>query len=275
MEYRQHCAGSDADARAAGTVFPLVIKGLRTVIGREVIHDGLELEVRRGEILGLVGGSGSGKSVLLKSVIGLLPPAAGLIRVFGEDVYSEDEEALAAIKRHWGVLFQANALFSTLTVSENVQFPLRENTHLSDRLLQEIAAFKVGLAGLPGDALHKYPNELSGGMQKRAGLARAIAHDPQLLLLDEPTSGLDPIMAHQIDRLVMRLARSLGLTVLLVTHDIDTLYSICDRVAALADKRIVAIAPVRELEHCPHPWVQEYLLGSRSRAGVAFEMEKE
>ena len=266
VEYRQHCGGSDAETRKGS---PLVVEGLRTIIGREVIHDGLDLEVMPGEILGLVGGSGSGKSVLLKSIIGLLPPAAGSIRVFGEDVYSEDEEALAAIKQHWGVLF------STLTVSENVQVPLRENAQLSDRLLEEIAAFKVGLAGLPDDALHKYPNELSGGMQKRAGLARAIAHDPQLLLLDEPTSGLDPIMAHQIDRLVIRLARSLGLTVVLVTHDIDTLYSICDRVAALADKRIVAIAPVRELEHCPHPWVQEYLLGSRSRAGVAFEMEKE
>lgn len=263
------------DERQSPEPSPLVIKGLRTEIGDQVIHDGLDLTVEPGEILGLVGGSGSGKSVLLKSIIGLHRPAAGSIEVFGTDVYTADEEALAAIKRHWGVLFQANALFSTLTVAENVQVPLREIAKLPQELLDGIAAFKIRQAGLSDDAINKYPSELSGGMQKRAGLARAIAHDPKLLLLDEPTSGLDPIMAAQIDRLVHDLARGLGLTVVLVTHDIDTLYAICDRVAALADKRIIAVAPVRELEHFPHPWLHDYLLGNRSRAGAVRMLEAE
>lgn len=246
---------------------PLEVRGLRTQIGDQVIHDGLDLTVERGEILGLVGGSGSGKSVLLKSIIGLLPPAGGTIRVFGTDVYAASEEAIDAVKRRWGVLFQANALFSTLTVRENIEVPLREHNQLPDDLLAEIAQLKAIMSGLPADAIDKYPNELSGGMQKRAGVARAIAQDPELLLLDEPTSGLDPVMAEQIDRLIRDLARSLGLTVVLVTHDIDTLYAITDRVAALADQKIVAIAPVRELEKSDHPWVREYLLGKRSRAG--------
>jgi len=254
---------------------PLVIKGLRTEIGDQVIHDGLDLTLEPGEILGLVGGSGSGKSVLLKSIIGLHRPAAGSVEVFGTDVYTTDEEVLAEIKRNWGVLFQANALFSTLTVAENVQVPLREIAKLPQDLLDRIAAFKIRQAGLSEDAINKYPSELSGGMQKRAGLARAIAHDPKLLLLDEPTSGLDPIMAAQIDRLVHDLARGLGLTVVLVTHDIDTLYAICDRVAALADKRIIAVAPVRELEHFDHPWLHDYLLGKRSRAGAMQILEAE
>ncbi|MDF0490519.1 ATP-binding cassette domain-containing protein [Sphingomonas sp. H39-1-10] len=245
------------------------------MIGDQLIHDQLDLTVNRGEILGLVGGSGSGKSVLLKSIIGLLRPAAGTIHVFGTDIYSDDETAVANVKRRWGVLFQANALFSTLTVCENVQVPLRENARLPQELLDQIAALKVRQAGLPDDALFKYPSELSGGMQKRAGVARAIAIDPELLLLDEPTSGLDPIMAGQIDRLIHDLAHGLGLTVVLVTHDIDTLYAICDRVAALADKHIVAVAPVRELEHCQHPWVQEYLLGKRSRTGAMSILEAE
>lgn len=247
---------------------PIEIRGLRTQIGAQVIHDGLDLAVERGEILGLVGGSGSGKSVLLKSIIGLLPPAEGVIRVLGTDIYRGSREEIEAVKRHWGVLFQANALFSTLTVRENIQVPLREQIRLPADMLDQIALLKATMAGLPADAIDKYPNELSGGMQKRAGVARAIALDPDLLILDEPTSGLDPIMADQIDRLIFELARSLGLTVLLVTHDIDTLYSITDRVAALADRKIVAIAPVRELEKSEHPWVREYLLGKRTRAGL-------
>ena len=247
---------------------PIEIRGLRTQIGAQVIHDGLDLAVKRGEILGLVGGSGSGKSVLLKSIIGLLPPAEGVIRVLGTDIYRGSREDIEAVKRHWGVLFQANALFSTLTVRENIQVPLREQVRLPAAMLDQIALLKATMAGLPADAIDKYPNELSGGMQKRAGVARAIALDPELLILDEPTSGLDPVMADQIDRLIFELARSLGLTVLLVTHDIDTLYSITDRVAALADRKIVAIAPVRELEKSEHPWVREYLLGKRTRAGL-------
>ena len=247
---------------------PLEVKGLRTEIGEQVIHKGLDLTVKRGEILGLVGGSGSGKSVLLKSIIGLLPPASGSIQVFGTDIHEGPEAEIEAVKRRWGVLFQANALFSTLTVREHIEVPLREHARLPDQMLCEIAQLKAILSGLPADSIDKFPNELSGGMQKRAGVARAIALDPELLLLDEPTSGLDPVMADQIDRLIRDLAHSLGLTVVLVTHDIDTLYTITDRVAALADKKIVAIAPVRELEKSDHPWVREYLLGKRSRAGT-------
>ncbi|MFT3976597.1 MAG: ATP-binding cassette domain-containing protein [Sphingomonas bacterium] len=247
---------------------PLRIRGLKTVIGEQVIHENLDLTVERGEVLGLVGGSGAGKSVLLKSIIGLLPPAAGAIEVFGTDIYAADETAIAAVKRRWGVLFQANALFSTLTVRENIQVPLREYAALPPDMLDEIAALKARFAGLPSDAVDKYPNQLSGGLQKRAGVARAIAMDPELLLLDEPTSGLDPIMADQIDRLIRDLATSMGLTVVLVTHDIDTLYAICDRVAALVDRKIIAVAPIRELERFDHPWLRDYLLGKRSRAGV-------
>lgn len=249
---------------------PLIVERLRTEIGNQLIHEDLALTLKRGEILGLVGGSGSGKSVLLRSIMGLLPPAAGSIRVFGTDIYEGEAEDVAAVKRRWGVLFQANALFSTLTVRENVEVPLREQVRLPETMLAEIAQLKAALSGLSADAIDKYPNELSGGMQKRAGVARAIALDPDLLLLDEPTSGLDPIMAAQIDGLIKNLASVLGLSVVLVTHDIDTLYSICDRVAVLADRKIVEVAPVRELEHSEHPWIKEYLLGKRSRAGADY-----
>lgn len=265
-EFLQGCETVASDSDEPSNASPLVVRGLRTEIEGQLIHDRLDLEMEPGEILGIVGGSGSGKSLLLKSIIGLLPPAEGTIRVFGTDIYADSVDAIAQVKRHWGVLFQANALFSTLTVRENVQVPLREDADLPEDLLNEVASLKVRLAGLPPEAIDKYPNELSGGMQKRAGMARAIANDPKLLLLDEPTSGLDPILAAQIDRLIHELARTLRLTVLLITHDIDTLYAICDRVAALADKKIVALAPVRELEHSSHPWVREYLCGARSRA---------
>lgn len=245
---------------------PLSIEGVRTEIGGRVIHDGVDLAMRRGEVLGLVGASGAGKSVLLRSIIGLLPPISGMVRLFGRDLYAASDEELAAIKRRWGVLFQANALFSTLSVLENIAVPLREHTHLADTLLLDIAALKAAMAGLPPDAIHKLPAELSGGLQKRAGVARAIALDPELILLDEPTAGLDPLMAQQIDALIASLAGTMGLSVLVVTHDLDTLYTICDRVAALADSRIIAVAPVRELEGTDHPWLREYLMGKRSRA---------
>jgi phospholipid/cholesterol/gamma-HCH transport system ATP-binding protein len=246
---------------------PLRLSGVRTEIGGQVIHDGVDLEMRPGEILGLVGASGAGKSVLLRSIIGLLPPVEGRIELFGHDLYAADEATLAEIKSRWGVLFQANALFSTLSVLENVAVPLREHTRLPEAMLLEIAALKARMSGLPADALHKLPSQLSGGLQKRVGVARAIALDPELILLDEPTAGLDPLMAEQIDALVASLARTLGLSVLVVTHDLDTLYTICDRVAVLAERRIIAVAPVRELERTDHPWLHEYLMGKRTRAG--------
>jgi phospholipid/cholesterol/gamma-HCH transport system ATP-binding protein len=254
-------------AMSGDAAVPLRLVDVRTELGGTIIHDGVNLEMRRGEILGLVGASGAGKSVLLRSVIGLLPPVEGRIELFGQDLYGADEGELAAIKRRWGVLFQANALFSTLSVLENVAVPLREHAHLPVELVLKIAALKARMSGMPADALHKLPSELSGGLQKRVGVARAIALDPELLLLDEPTAGLDPLMAEQIDALVASLARTLGLSVLVVTHDLDTLYTICDRVAVLAEQRIIAVAPVRELEHTEHPWLHEYLMGKRTRAG--------
>lgn len=254
--------------RPGSDIPPLKITGLRTEIGEQVIHDRLDLTLERGEILGLVGGSGAGKSVLLKTMLGLLRPAAGSVEVFGIDVYSAEESALVELSHRRGVLFQGNALFADLTVLENVAAPLREVAKLPEPLCRELSLLKMRMAGLPEDSARKMPAELSGGMQKRAGVARAIVHDPELLLMDEPTSGLDPPMADQIDALVKSLAGVLRLTVLIITHDLDTLYGICDRVAVLVDRRIAAIAPVRELERSDHPWIREYLLGPRSRASA-------
>lgn len=246
------------------------IKGLRNRFGEQTVHDGLDLEVRRGEILGVVGGSGTGKSVLMRSIIGLQTPEAGEVEVFGEPTLGRDETETLDIRKRWGVLFQGGALFSTLTVAENVQVPLREfYPDLDLALLDEIASYKVVMTGLPADAGPKYPAELSGGMRKRAGLARALALDPELLFLDEPTAGLDPIGAAAFDQLTQGLQRTLGLTVFLITHDLDTLYAICDRVAVLADKKVIAVGTIPELLATDHPWIQEYFNGPRGRNAVA------
>lgn len=246
------------------------VRGLRNQFGDAVVHDKLDLDVRRGEILGIVGGSGTGKSVLLRSIIGLQQPAAGEITVFGEPTLDRDETETVDIRRRWGVLFQGGALFSTLTVAENVQVPLREfYPDLDPALLDQIASYKVVMTGLPAEAGPKYPAELSGGMKKRAGLARALAMDPELLFLDEPTAGLDPIGAAAFDELTKSLQKTLGLTVFLITHDLDTLYAICDRVAVLAEKRVIAIGTIDELIATDHPWIAEYFKGPRGRAAVA------
>jgi len=246
------------------------VRGLVNRFGEQVVHDGLDLDVRAGEILGVVGGSGTGKSVLMRSILGLHTPDAGEIEVLGVDARSEDPDDRLHIERNTGVLFQDGALFSSLTVGENVQVPLKEHhADLPDSLRYELALLKVKLAGLPADALDKLPSQLSGGMRKRAGLARALALDPPLLFLDEPTAGLDPIGAAAFDHLTRTLQQALGLTVFLITHDLDTLYAICDRVAVLADRKIVAVAPVRELEHFEQPWIQEYFNGPRGRAAQA------
>jgi phospholipid/cholesterol/gamma-HCH transport system ATP-binding protein len=246
------------------------VRGLRNSFGEQVVHENLDLDVRRGEILGVVGGSGTGKSVLMRSVIGLQTPDAGEVHVFGEDTVGRDEFDTAAFRRRWGVLFQGGALFSTLTVAENVQVPLREfYPGLDQGLLDEIASYKVTMTGLPAEAGPKYPSELSGGMRKRAGLARALALDPELLFLDEPTAGLDPIGAAAFDELTRALQQTLGLTVFLITHDLDTLYAICDRVAVLADKRVIAVGTIPELLALDHPWIQEYFNGPRGRAATA------
>jgi len=243
------------------------VEGLENRFGEQVVHEGLDLEVRRGEILGVVGGSGTGKSVLMRSILGLRRPNAGRIEVLGVDARSEEDRDRQVIERNTGVLFQDGALFSSLTVGENVEVPLKEqHPDLPDSLRYELALLKVKLAGLPANALAKLPSQLSGGMRKRAGLARALALDPPLLFLDEPTAGLDPIGAAAFDTLILTLQRALGLTVFLVTHDLDTLYEICDRVAVLADKRVVINAPIEEVERFDHPWVQEYFHGPRARA---------
>ncbi|RPD88776.1 ABC transporter ATP-binding protein [Luteimonas sp. 100069] len=243
------------------------VRGLVTRFGSQTVHDGLDLDVRQGEILGVVGGSGTGKSVLMRSIIGLRAPQAGTIDVLGADALARDPEQRSHIERNTGVLFQDGALFSSLTVGENVQVPLKEHhPDLSDSLRYELSLLKIKLAGLPADALDKLPAQLSGGMRKRAGLARALALDPPLLFLDEPTAGLDPIGAAAFDRLIRTLQKALGLTVFLVTHDLDTLYAICDRIAVLADRRVIAAAPVEEIERIDHPWIQEYFHGPRGRA---------
>ena len=251
------------------------VRGLTNGFGEQIVHDGLDLDVRRGEILGVVGGSGTGKSVLMRSIIGLQTPLAGDITVFGEPTIGRNETEAVEIRKRWGVLFQGGALFSTLTVAENVQVPLREfYPDIGQALLDEIAAYKVVMTGLPADAGPKFPAELSGGMKKRAGLARALALDPELLFLDEPTAGLDPIGAAAFDELIHGLQRTLGLTVFLITHDLDTLYAICDRVAVLADKRVTAIGTIDELLATDHPWIQDYFRGPRGRAAVASAQAK-
>ena len=243
------------------------VQGLCNRFDDQIVHDNLDLEVRRGEILGVVGGSGTGKSVLMRSIIGLQTPVSGQIRVFNEGMIGKEEDEATDVRRRWGVLFQGGALFSTLTVAENVQVPLREfYPEFSKPLLDEIARYKIYLSGLPAEAAHKYPSELSGGMRKRAGLARALAMDPELLFLDEPTAGLDPIGASNFDNLTRDLKETLGLTVFLITHDLDTLYAICDRVAVLADKKVIAVGAIEELLAIDHPWINEYFGGPRGRA---------
>jgi phospholipid/cholesterol/gamma-HCH transport system ATP-binding protein len=243
------------------------VRGLVTRFGTQTIHDGLDLDVRRGEVLGVVGGSGSGKSVLLRSLIGLKRPEAGRTEIFGHDIGRLGEDEKRSLDRRWGVLFQDGALFSSLTVAQNIEVPLREYFRMPEPLMDEIAGCKIAMVGLPETAADKYPAQLSGGMRKRAGLARALALDPEILFLDEPTAGLDPIAAAEFDQLIRDLKASLGLTVFLVTHDLDTLFAICDRVAVLVDNKI----RVGTLEHHladPHPWIQAYFHGPRGRAAL-------
>jgi phospholipid/cholesterol/gamma-HCH transport system ATP-binding protein len=244
------------------------IRGLLTRLGGRVLHDHLDLDVVRGEVMGVVGGSGSGKSVLLRSVIGLQRPAAGTIEVLGQNMADIDGDALIRMQIRWGVLFQDGALFGDQTVAENVQVPLREHTDLPQSLMNEIASVKLSMVGLPPDAATKYPAELSGGMRKRAGLARALALDPEILFLDEPTAGLDPISAAQFDALVRGLQQSLHLTVFMVTHDIDTLRATTDRIAVLVNGKLT-VGTIASLRDDPDPWIHEYFAGARGRAALA------
>lgn len=244
---------------------PVEVRGLISRFGDRIIHDNLDLVVNRGEIVGVVGGSGTGKSVLLNTMIGLRPAEGGSVKIFGQDIRYARRAHWSAINRLWGVLFQQGALWSNLTVRENVAAPLFEHTDMLKDEIEELADLKIALAGLPHGAGALKPSELSGGMIKRASLARALALDPELLFLDEPTAGLDPISAAAFDELICDLSRSLDLTVLMITHDLDSLYTITDQVAVLADRKVVAMAPVRELEKSAHPWIQEYFGGPRGR----------
>ena len=256
--------------------YPIVVEALTNRFGEQAVHEGLSLKVRRGEILGVVGGSGTGKSVLMRSIIGLQTPAEGHIEVFGRSITEGDPEDVVGVRNRWGVLFQGGALFSTLTVGENVEVPLKQfYPDIDHDLMHEIARYKVILSGLPEDAVSKYPSELSGGMRKRAGLARALALDPELLFLDEPTAGLDPIGAAAFDRLTKELQETLGLTVFLITHDLDTLYEICDRVAVLADRKVIAVGTIPELLETDHPSIDEYFNGPRGRAARASQERAE
>jgi phospholipid/cholesterol/gamma-HCH transport system ATP-binding protein len=265
--FRYFSRASISDRGAAAP--PIIrVRGLTTRVGGRVLHENLDLDVYRGEVLGVVGGSGSGKSMLLRNIVGLERPVAGRVEVFGEAVHELDPERLRILESRWGVLFQDGALFSSLTVAQNIELPLKEHLELEGTLVDEIAAIKVALVGLAPDAAAKYPSELSGGMRKRAGLARALALDPGLLFLDEPTAGLDPIGAGAFDALIRDLRQSLGLTVFMVTHDLDSLAAICDRIAVLVDKRL-RIGTMAELLRDPDPWIQSYFHGPRGRAALA------
>ncbi len=242
------------------------IKNLDTRLGGEWVHKNLNLTIRRGEIMGIVGGSGSGKTTLLREMLHLTKPVAGSIKIFNHEITTASSKTMLKIQRRWGVLFQSNALFSSLTLMENVMFPLREHTHLSEEDMQNLALLKIMMAGLSMDAATKYPAELSGGMQKRAGLARAIVLDPELIFLDEPSSGLDPQTAAGFDELILNLQKTMGLTIVMVTHDLDSLWKITNRVAFLGEKTVLCVDSMPELVKNPNPTIQKFFGGPRGRA---------
>ena len=260
-------AANAAQAQAQGEVL-IRARGVNVAFGAKKILENLSLDVRRGEILGFVGPSGAGKSVLLRTILGLNPKQGGKIEVFGIDYHQASEREKLSVERRWGVLFQQGALFSALTVAENIEVPMREYLDLSPKLMRELTRLKIDLVGLAPDAADKYPSELSGGMIKRAALARALALDPEIVFLDEPTSGLDPIGAADFDQLIMTLRDTLGLSVYMVTHDLDSLFQACDRIAVLGDRKVLIEGPLSTMLQSDHPWVRSYFHGKRARTVV-------
>lgn len=250
------------------------VRGIVNRFGDHTVHNGLDLDVRRGEVIGIIGPSGCGKSVLLRAIVGLRAPQAGIVEVFGQNLASLSNTERSRVEQGWGVMFQDGALFSNLTVLENVMVPLKEHIAMPLHLMQELALMKIRMAGLEHDAADKYPSDLSGGMRKRAALARALVLDPALLFLDEPTAGLDPVTAGRFDALVRELQKAMGLTVFLVTHDLDTLAATCNRIAVLGEKRLLAIGTMDQLRANQHEWIQDYFSGPRGRAAAAgYEQE--
>ena len=264
----RHLLRIDRNVTMAGEISDAIIRvrDITVQFGKTRVLDGLNLDVKRGEILGFVGPSGAGKSVLTRTIIGLVPKVAGSIEVFGVDLDAASAAERRGVERRWGILFQQGALFSSLTVRQNIQFPVREYLKVSQRLLDEIMVAKLGMVGLKPEVADRYPSELSGGMIKRVALARALALDPELVFLDEPTSGLDPIGAGDFDELVRTLQRTLGLTVFMVTHDLDSLYTACDRIAVLGNGKIIAAGSIADMQASQHPWLRQYFHGKRARA---------
>lgn len=250
------------------------IDDLCTKFGTAIIHEQLNLTIQAGEIIAIIGGSGTGKSTLLREILLLEKPSSGSIRVFDQEIIMLSEKEVLGLRQRCGVMFQHGALFGSLTVGENVAISLQEHTKLPPKLIQEIVAFKIALVGLSAETTHKYPNQLSGGMVKRAALARALALDPAILFLDEPTAGLDPIGADALDDLVLKLKELLGLTIVMVTHDLDTLWKVTDRIAVLADKQVIAASPIQTLLKLEHPWLQQYFHGTRGRAAIQPTLSK-
>ena len=247
--------------------YPMIeVSHIHTSFGSAVVHDDISLTVNKDEVFAIAGGNGSGKSVLMREMILLQQPSAGAIQIFGQDIRAMDDDAVAALRRRCGVLFQHGALFSSLTVTENVAVPLREHTSLSAKLIEELALLKIAGTGFPMASVNKYPNELSGGMRRRAALARAMALDPELLFLDEPTSGLDPISAAGFDELTQQLREWFRLTIVIITHDLDSLWRIADRVAVLGNGKVLGIGSMSELSNSTDPLIHEYFYGPRGRA---------
>lgn len=264
-------AAERTDTRGSEREIIISARGVRVAFGRRYVLDGLDLDVYRGEIVGVVGASGTGKSVLMRTIMGLNHMNEGRIEVFGRELTALRPAERQRIARRWGVLFQQGALFSSLTVKQNVQVPMREYLDMSPELLDEMALLKVAMAGLKPDAADKYPSELSGGMIKRAALARALALDPDVLFLDEPTAGLDPIGAGEFDELIATLRQTLGLTVYMVTHDLDSLHTICDRIVAVGEGHVLCEGPMETMLASTNPWMKAYFHGPRARAALGSE----